>query len=104
MYRAWDSRVVGRIDARVDSRYRNHRCTVHARPARVSRDAVSQESLARSAAERERCPPRPIGSARPNTFGAKRGKYLDPCVGLSQPGTSPVQPPTRHRVAGSRTA
>ena len=30
MYPAWDSRVVGRIDARVDSRYRNHRCTVHA--------------------------------------------------------------------------
>ncbi|MGN9779690.1 hypothetical protein ACTMS0_28635 [Micromonospora sp. H33] len=42
--------VVGRIRVLVDNQYRNHRVTVHDRPACSSRDNASNSSRARRAA------------------------------------------------------
>ena len=71
---------------RVDSQYRSHRATVHARPVRASSLWDSHSSRARTAAVRDGYPPRRTRSARPNTFGAEQAKYHEPWAGLSDRG------------------
>src|SRR6266704_7013965 len=63
---------------RVDSQYRSHRSTVHARPVRASLVWANHWSRARWAAACDGYPPRRVRSARPNTLRAEQAKYHEP--------------------------
>ncbi|WP_241825434.1 hypothetical protein [Micromonospora sp. CB01531] len=61
-----------------DNQYRNHRATVHDRPACSSRDNASRSSRARRAASSDGKPPRRTRSIRPNGFLVEQWKYQLP--------------------------